>query len=695
MSMAAGALGLLGAAAGRAQAQSVAISVDATAPGAPIPHIWDFHGFDEVNYSTSAEGRALLNTLGQIDPTPPHIRMHFLLNTGDGTPALKWGSTNVYTEDAAGNPVYSWTITDQIMDAVTGAGGLSFTEIAFMPQALSPHPTPYQNSSTYASDSGSFYPPSDYANWGDLISTWARHLNSRYPNVAQSWLWELWNEPDLSYFHGTAAEYEKLYDYTEAALHQVIPTAKLGGPAVASSGSSLLSSFLQHCANGTNAVTGKTGTRLDLVSFHAKGGATIVNGHVEMNMGQQLSLHRTGFSAVAAVPAFKQLPIYVSEADPDGCAACPVSSTPADAYRLYPAYGAYVIEMSKRTLDLASSMGVNIAGLITWAFTFPGTPYFAGYRALGTNGIELPVLGAFRLLGGLNGARLPVTSSGAATLASILANSVRGAADVDGMATLDGDKVEILVWNYHDDLVTATPATVNLTVKMPASFGPTVSMTHLRVDEQHGDAYTVWTSQGSPNTPSAVQIQAMQAGMLPAALGAPQSLPVAGGTATISFALPRSGMSLLTLSSSAAAVDGGASGGAGLAGASGSTGAGGVGGSSPIGSGSGGGTASGVGGSGGGDGCSCAVGAGADGWAMVLAFALGSIAALARRGAGRARGHRWSKAWPNNLFQRGGQPQSQLPEQGTNVPALIPMVADAPLRPGDEAVTVTVPAPVA
>ena len=38
---------------------------------------------------------------------------------------------------------------------------------------------------------------------------------------------------------------------------------------------------------------------------------------------------------------------------------------------------------------------------MTWAFTFPGTPYFAGYRALTTNGIDLPVMGAFKLLGAL------------------------------------------------------------------------------------------------------------------------------------------------------------------------------------------------------------------------------------------------------------------------------------------------------
>ena len=36
---------------------------------------------------------------------------------GDGTPALKWGSTNAYTEDSHGNAVYDWSIVDGIFDA--------------------------------------------------------------------------------------------------------------------------------------------------------------------------------------------------------------------------------------------------------------------------------------------------------------------------------------------------------------------------------------------------------------------------------------------------------------------------------------------------------------------------------------------------------------------------------------------------
>jgi len=540
----------------RAQASPINVNVDATAAGTPLERVWPYHGFDEVNYATTADGKSLLAALAAAHTAPVHVRTHFLLNTGNGAASLKWGSTNAYTEDAAGNPVYSWTLMDGIMDSITGAGALPLVEIAFMPQALSTMPNPYMNSTTTALDGGCFYPPKDYAKWSNLIKAWVTHENERYPNVASSWLWELWNEPDIGYWHGTFADYAKLYDYTEAAVHQVLPNAQVGGPAVASAGGSFLTQFLQHCATGANALGG-TGARLDLVSFHAKGGTAITGGHVQMNLGNQLRLHQSGMNAVAAVTAFKQKPIHITEADPDGCAACPVSTTPADAYRNSPAYGAYEVAMMKRSLELEARIGVNLGGVMAWAFTFPGTAYFAGYRALTTNGINLPVMGAFKLLGALNGTRLPVTSSGALTLDAILTNSVRSQADVDAMATLNGGKVQVLVWNYHDDLVTAAAASVRVTVKVPASFGARVTVTHLRVDETHGDAYTVWTSQGSPASPSSTQIAALKAAMDPVPLAPDQTVDVAGGSASVTFDLPRFGISLLTLAPAPVTGDGG------------------------------------------------------------------------------------------------------------------------------------------
>ena len=537
---------------------TVNVTVDATAAGTPLERVWPFHGYDEINYTTTAEGEALLATIAAAHTAPVHVRSHFLLNTGDGTPAMKWGSTNVYTEDAAGNPVYSWDLTDGIMDTITGVGAFPFVEIGFMPEALSTHPTPYRNSSSTTLDGGCVYPPTDYTKWADLISTWAMHANERYPDVAASWLWELWNEPDFAYWQGTVAEYAQLYDYTESALHAVLPNAPLGGPAVAGAGGSFLPQFLKHCATGINAVTGNIGTRLDLVTFHAKGGVGIVGDHVEMNLRTQLRLHRAGFDAVAAVPQLSQTPIYVTEADPDGCAACPVSGTPADAYRTSPAYGAYEIAMMKHTLELEAQVGVKLGGLLTWAFTFPGTPYFAGYRTLATNGINLPVMSAFKLLGSLAGTRLPLTSSGARTLDDILANSVLGEPDVDGMATLNGSAVQVLVWNYHDDIVTAAATPVHLAIEVPASFGAIARVSHLRLDESHGDAYTVWVSQGMPASPSAAQVAALKQAMDPPLLVPDRTVSVAAnGPIGVDFDLPRFGVSLVTIQPADAAIDGG------------------------------------------------------------------------------------------------------------------------------------------
>lgn len=545
--LAAGLLALSGPAAGQTSPR-VTIAVDATGPGSPLERVWAFHGYDEVNVSTTAEGQALLQAIAAADPGPVYVRNHFLFNTGDGTPAMKWGSTNVYTEDAAGHPVYDWTLTDGILDALTGAGTFPFVELGFMPQALSTHPDPYRNSSTTALDGGCFYPPADYDKWADLIRSWATHANSRAAASTAHWLWELWNEPDIGYWHGTFADYARLYDVTEAALHQVIPDAPLGGPAVAGAGGNFLTQFLQHCATGTNAVTGQTGTRLDLISFHAKGGVAVTDGHVEMDLGTQLRIHRAGFAAVAAFPQFKPVPIYVTEADPEGCAACPVSTQPADAYRLSPAYGAYEVAMMKHTLDLAAQVGIRLGGLLTWAFTFPGTPYFAGYRVLATNGIHLPVLGAFQLLGRLGPTRLPLTSDGARPLDDILANGLRGQPDVDAIAATDGSAIQVLVWNYHDDLVTAPAAPVRVTVQVPASFGPSARVAHLRVDEAHGDAYTTWVAQGMPASPSADQLAALRQGMDPAPWTADRTAAVQGGALAVDFDLPRFGLSLLTIS---------------------------------------------------------------------------------------------------------------------------------------------------
>jgi xylan 1,4-beta-xylosidase len=437
------------------------VYVDATRRGEPLKHVWSYYGYDECNYTTTADCVALMNTVAEINAEPVYLRQHFLLNSGAGAADLKWGSTNVYRENERGDPVYSWDLMDGIMDAVVASGCRPLVEIGFMPRDISSRPEPYRNSSTYRLDGGCFYPPKDYDRWAELIRQWVRHSAARYANVEEEWLWELWNEPNIDYWRGAFEEYCRLFDHTERAVHDVLPRAVLGGPHTAGA-PEFLRDFLEHCARGRNHVSGGQGTRLDYIGFHAKGGVSLKDGYVRMNLGNQLRIHRQGFGIVADFPQFRDTPIIIGEADPDGCAGCPSSQFPERAYRNGPAYGAYEAATMKYSLDLAKRQKVNLQGVLTWAFMFDGQPHFEGFRTLATNGLHKPVLNAFKMLGQLTGDEIPLQSDWALGLDTILSASVRARPDINGMAVADERQVKILLWNYHDDLVEAEPASIRL-----------------------------------------------------------------------------------------------------------------------------------------------------------------------------------------------------------------------------------------
>ncbi|MBI1791680.1 MAG: beta-xylosidase, partial [Acidobacteria bacterium] len=322
------------AAAGLASAQPVAIEVDAAKSLGPLKPVWSFFGYDEPNYTYMKDGQKLLSELAALSPVTVHVRAHNLLSSGDGAAALKWGSTNAYTEDAAGNPRYDWTIVDRIFDTYLERGMKPLVEIGFMPEALSANPRPYRHDwgpdKPYANIfTGWAYPPRDYAKWGALIHEWVRHCAEKYGRQeAGSWYWEVWNEPNIGYWKGTPEEYHKLYDYAADAVKRALPEARIGGPHSTGPGSEpaakFLRGFLEHVVRGKNYATGKTGSPLDYIGFHAKGRPRVVDGHVQMGSQFQLrDIHR-GFEIVASFPELKKLPVIIGESDPEGCAACSV-----------------------------------------------------------------------------------------------------------------------------------------------------------------------------------------------------------------------------------------------------------------------------------------------------------------------------------------------------------------------------------
>ena len=131
--------------AARSAGEPVVIRVDAAARIGPMTPMWAWFGYDEPNYTYMKDGRKLLSELAALSPVAVFVRAHNLLTSGDGTAALKWGSTNAYTEDADGRPKYDWTIVDRIFDTYLERGMKPLVEIGFMPEALSSKPVPYRH----------------------------------------------------------------------------------------------------------------------------------------------------------------------------------------------------------------------------------------------------------------------------------------------------------------------------------------------------------------------------------------------------------------------------------------------------------------------------------------------------------------------------------------------------------------------
>jgi xylan 1,4-beta-xylosidase len=532
----------------------VVIQVDAGRSLDPLLPLWNYFGYDEPNYTYAPHGQELISELAASNRSPVQIRAHNLLTTGDGIAALKWGSTNAYTEDSAGNPIYDWKIVDKIFDTYLHLGAVPFVEIGFMPEALSTHPQPYQhhfpNGELFT---GWTYPPKDYSKWRELVYQFVLHCIARYGKSAvTAWNWEVWNEPDIPYWHGTPEEYDKLYDYAVDGVRRALPEAKVGGPATTGPGApraaAFLKQFLQHCASGTNFANGRTGSPLDFMSFHAKGSPEVKDGRVRMGLAHELRDVDDGLKIVASFPQFAHLPVILTESDPEGCAACSAKDHPQNAYRngtLYPAYTAVAI---RKILDLNERSKTNLAGLLTWAFEFEDQPFFLGYRTLATNGVDKPVLNLFRMLGLMPRERVKVDSTGAVDLDDAVASGVRNKTDVDGLAARGDHEITVLVWNYRDDETLAADVPVQLNVAgLPAS-AKRILVRHYRVDQNHSNSYTVWKAMGSPQSPSPEQYESLKAAGQLQVLESPTWVDGREGTVRLSFPMPGESVSLLEFS---------------------------------------------------------------------------------------------------------------------------------------------------
>jgi xylan 1,4-beta-xylosidase len=241
---------------------------------------------------------------------------------------------------------------------------------------------------------------------------------------------------------------------------------------------------LQHCD--------QNGLPLDFISYHAKGSPKVQDGRVLMGSAKQLRDVEAGYKIVNAFPKFAQLPIILSESDPEGCAACSARVYPQNAYRNGAVYAVYTAVTMKGILDLAEQSKTNIEGMLTWAFEFENQPYFDGFRTLATNGIDKPVLNFFRMAGQMSGDRLPVA----------------GTSNVNGIASHGPHDVAVLAWNYADDVTDVKAQAVR--IRITGIQNGRATLHSFAIDETHSNAWTAWKSMGSPQAPTKEQYAALE-----------------------------------------------------------------------------------------------------------------------------------------------------------------------------------------
>jgi len=201
---------------------------------------------------------------------------------GDGVPKSSpdWFSgCRVAKKGPDGAPVYQWDGLERALDVLVSSGVKPMIVCAGMPDVMAAGPIRRNEGGAAANR------PANYLQYQDMLTQMFRRLVKTYgAEEVRTWYFEVWSQPDHegSWEGGRPAPFtddvaaaavepfNKLYDHFAAAALTVDEKLRIGGPGLAGD-VSFLKRFLEHCARGTNSVTGKPGARLDFVSWNRYG----------------------------------------------------------------------------------------------------------------------------------------------------------------------------------------------------------------------------------------------------------------------------------------------------------------------------------------------------------------------------------------------------------------------------------------
>lgn len=378
-----------------------------------------------------------------------YVRFHGLLND----------DMSVCTKNQ-GNTVYSFFNIDSIFDFLLSIGMKPFIELSFMPEALA------SGTTTCFHYKGNVTPPKDYKEWGDLIEALTAHLVDRYGlDEVKEWFFEVWNEPNLTYFWaGTQEQYFRLYKSAAEAIKKVHNDLKVGGPATAVN--AWIPDLINFCR--------KENVPLDFISTHHYP-TDVALGH-SFNMEEMMSTSPRGVTKEMCEKARKEAegyPLYYTEWNN--------SPSCRDSYHDDPFAAAFVMKSIFDNTGLVDMYSFWTFSDIFEEMPQPSTPFYGGFGLLNMHGIPKPTYGTFELLHRSGNKRMEVAQE---------ENSM-----VEASAVIDNEKLMIFVYNHNMPLNPIEDADVQIKVKGLESFK---SAYIERIDENHSNPKKNWIEMGSP-----------------------------------------------------------------------------------------------------------------------------------------------------------------------------------------------------
>jgi xylan 1,4-beta-xylosidase len=447
----------------------VRILVDGDAPAHPFPHFWEqMFGSGRARLSMRASYRRDMRAVKAVTDLRL-VRFHGIFDRGVG----------VYSVDPQGRPDYNFTYVDQIYDGLLRQGVRPFVELSFMPPRMASR----QQSMGFWYDP-IVAPPKRWKLWRALIRRFAQHLVARYGiDEVSRWYFEVWNEPNGSFWGGEPHEatYFHLYDVTARALKSVSPLLRVGGPSTAQA--AWVSAFIRHCASHHVPV--------DFVSTHVYGDDSAENVfHVQEKITRRdmvIRAVRKVHREVAASP-MPALPIIFSEFN------ATYTGTEIDVTD-----SPYIGPWLANTIRACDGL-VHLMSYWTFSDVFEEggvakSPFHGGFGLIAAGGIPKASFNDFKLLHLLGNQRL--------------ANSSRSA-----LVTRRADgRLAIAVWNYAPP----GPGGATKTYRLALRNVPGARRAYVwRVDRNHGSALTAWEAMGEPRFPSLAQRRILlQASRLP------------------------------------------------------------------------------------------------------------------------------------------------------------------------------------